>query len=140
MAYTKAQRDELTTEAVRLSCRGWSTPKIAEEIGVTEKTIRRWMDDEFSLRAEMRDQDKERAISRYEEIIRAAWERYDRIDDRSLNASGLLNTIRQAQESIDKITGAQAPKKLQISDAEYEVVWDDLDPSEILTDADEDEG
>lgn len=113
MPYTKGKREEKTTEAIRLSSRGLSIRAIAQDTGVSGKTIRKWMDDEFARRAEHRDEIKERAISRYEEVTRVAWERLDKLDDRSLNVSGLLNVIRLAQERIDKITGAEAPAKVE---------------------------
>ena len=128
--YTKAKREELTDRAVELSSRGWTALKIAGEIGVTDKTIRKWMGDELSRRAEHRDQDRERAIARYEAVIAAAWERYDRMHDASLNTSGLLNTIRTTQQAIDDLTGVKAPIKVQDTTEDYEVVWDDADDAD----------
>lgn len=101
--------------------------EIGAQVGITKDTVGKWLKDEYANRAEHREQDKEAAIEVYREIQRAAWDRYDTTEDRSLNTSGLLNVIRSAQERIDKITGAEAPFKHQEVDEEYDVVWDDAD-------------
>lgn len=124
---TKAKRAKLTSRAMRLSARGKSAVKIAEEIGLTEKSVRKLIDDELALRGEHRDHDKERAIARYEEVIRVSWERLLGLEANSTAATGLLNTIRASQERIDKITGAEAPLKVQDVEEEIVIVWEDLD-------------
>lgn len=124
-------RQERIAEVVRLSVRGHSYAQIAKIVGVTPHSVMNMVHDEYARRAELRDQDKEQAIARYEAVILAAWERYDDTDSRSLNASGLLNTIRQAQDSINKITGAEAPRRVEhLEKDEWVVVWDDLDEIE----------
>lgn len=128
MAYTKAERAKLTERALDLSLRGLSALRIAREIGVSDTTIRKWMNDELAKRSEHRSNDKERAIARYEKIIRDAWETYEETEKLSPNnVSGLLNTIRACQERIDKLTGAEAPIKHQHVDEEIVVEWEDLD-------------
>ncbi|PLS84877.1 MAG: hypothetical protein CYG60_15575 [Actinobacteria bacterium] len=122
---SKAERVEKAQEAVAMSARGVTLTAIGEVLGVSRQTASKLVQDELANRAEHRAADKERAVARYEEIIRAAWERFENTDNRSLNASGYLNTIRSAQERIDKITGAEAPIKHQDVDEEVEVVWDD---------------
>jgi hypothetical protein len=45
--------------------------------------------------------------------------------------TGLLNVIRGAQESIDKITGAHAPERLHVGhDYEYVVEWQGVPTAE----------
>ncbi len=113
--YTKAERENLIDEAVSMSARGKTLREISAELGPTKDTINKWLNDELSRRAEHRGQDKEKAISVYLEIQEAAWDRYEKTDNRSLNASGLLNTIKSCQERIDKITGTEAPRKVEHS-------------------------
>lgn len=120
-------RREKALEAVRLSARGLGDSAIGRELDINRATAKKLREDEYASRAEHRAPDKERSVARYEEIIRAAWERFDETDNRSLNASGYLNTIKAAQERIDKITGAEAPIKFHDMDEEYEVVFSDAD-------------
>jgi hypothetical protein len=105
----KAERAEKTAKAVEFSARGWTLRAIGSHLGHSKDTVARWINDELALRSEHRTQDKERAIATYEEIIRHGWERLATTKDTSLNVSGLLNSIKSAQERIDKITGAEAP-------------------------------
>lgn len=137
---TAVERQEKADKAVELSAKGWTNPEIAEEIGVHRHTVRKLIADELAGRAEHREQDKERAIATYVALIREGWRRLETMDDRSLNVSGILNSIKSAQDSINKITGVEAPKKIQHLDQdEWEVVWDDLDPAEVSGE-DTDEG
>lgn len=108
---TVAEREEKSARAVDLSAKGWTNTDIAAEIGVTRKTVAAWIANELSRRAEHRENDKERAIAVYEAIIAEGWRRLENMDNRSLNVSGVLNSIRGAQDSINKITGAEAPIK-----------------------------
>lgn len=131
MSYTKAKRDELSAQAVAMSARGMTYREIAAELGPTKDTIGSWIADELARRSEHRGADKEAAIATYTEIQKAAWERFENTDFRSLNSSGYLNTIKSCQERIDKITGAEAPFKHQDVTDTYEIVFDD-DFSEAL--------
>ena len=108
---TKAEREEKAQEAVELSARGFSYRAVASRIGVNWKTAKKLIEDELAVRAEGRDQDKERHLAVYDAIQRAAWERFRETDNRSLNSSGYLNTIKAAEDSKVKITGAEAPSK-----------------------------
>jgi orotate phosphoribosyltransferase-like protein len=124
---SKAERAEKAQRAVSLRARGDTLDEVGEALGITRQTARKLIDDELAGRSEHRAEDKERSIATYEEVIREGWRRLDKLDDRSLNVSGVLNSIRQAQERIDKITGAEAPAKVQHIDEEYEVVFEDAD-------------
>jgi predicted transcriptional regulator len=128
---TKAEKEEKSARAVSLSARGWTYREIAEDLGHDKNTIGAWIKDEYARRAEHRDQDKEEAIAVYREVIRAAWERFAVTNNASLNSSGFLNTIKAAQDSINKITGAEAPIKFKDMDDEVEVVWDDADQASL---------
>jgi orotate phosphoribosyltransferase-like protein len=135
---TAAEREEKTVRAVELSSKGWTNTDIAEEIGVTRKTVANWIENELSRRAEHRENDKERSIAVYTELVAEGWRRLEKLDDRSLNVSGVLNAIRAAQERIDKITGAEAPLKHQKVDQEIVIEWEDLDAA-LTSDATEEE-
>lgn len=126
---TPVEREEKATEAVALSARGMPDTLIAEELEISRNTVRRLRENEYAKRAEHRDQDKERHLAVYDAIQKAAWERFAGTDNRSLNASGYLNTIKAAEDSKVKITGAEAPFKVQDVNVEYEVVWNDDDES-----------
>lgn len=112
---TAAERQEKADLAVEYSARGWTNTEIAEEVGVHRHTVRKLIDDELANRAEHRQQEKERAIAVYVAVQKAAWQRFQQTDNRSLNASGYLNTIKAAQERIDKVTGAEAPRKSDLT-------------------------
>jgi orotate phosphoribosyltransferase-like protein len=126
---TKAQREDKAQQAVELSARGMSYSSIARQLRINWKTARKLVDDELAKRAEHRGQDTERHLAVYDAIQQAAWERFQQTDNRSLNASGYLNTIKAAEDSKAKITGAEAPIKIQDVDEDYEVVWDDAGDS-----------
>lgn len=110
---TKAEREEKAHEAVEMSARGASYQTIARALGVNWKTAKKLVIDELSKRSEHREQDKERHLAVYDAIQQAAWERFRDTDNRSLNASGYLNTIKAAEDSKTKITGAEAPRKFE---------------------------
>ena len=127
MALPKAKKEELSARAVELHVKGYNFSEIGRQIEVDRRTAKKWVDDELARRSEHRTHDKEKAIATYEAVIAEAWARLEKLDNRSLNVSGLLNSIRSAQDSINKITGAEAPQKYQKVEDEYEVVWDDAD-------------
>lgn len=111
--FTKAQREEKAQQAVDLSARGASYQAIADQLGINWKTAKKLVKDELANRAEHREQDKEKHLAVYDAIQQAAWERFEQTDNRSLNASGYLNTIKAAEDSKLKITGAEAPRKFE---------------------------
>jgi hypothetical protein len=108
---TKVQRDEAAQKAVALSAQGLSYQRIAASLEVTWKTARKLVADELAVRAEHREKDTERHLAVYDAIQEAAWERFEETDNRSLNSSGFLNTIKAAEDSKVKITGAEAPTR-----------------------------
>ena len=110
---TTAQREEKAQQAVELSARGLSYSAISRQLKVNWKTAKKLVKDELAIRAEHRDQDTERHLAVYDAVQQAAWERFVQTDNRSLNASGYLNTIKAAEDSKVKITGAEAPVKHQ---------------------------
>ena len=126
MALPKAKKEELSGRAVELYVKGYNYSEIGREIEVDRRTAKKWVNDEFARRSEHRDYDKEKAIATYEAVIAEGWARLGKLDNRSLNVSGLLNSIKSAQDSINKITGAEAPQKFQFQEEEeYEIVWGD---------------
>lgn len=129
MPYTADYREQITSEAVEKRAKGWTYAEIGDEYGVTRQTIKKWITSEYASRSEHRSTSdaREEAIAHYRAQIREAWTRLGHIKSTSYNASGFLNTARQAQERIDKLTGAEAPIKLQEVDEEYEIVWEDAD-------------
>ena len=129
---SKVQREERMAEAVALSARGKTWDEIAEELGINRKTAMKLVDDELSKRGEHRIADREASIARNLAVIREAWRRLETTDNRSLNVSGLMNTIIRAGERIDKLTGAEAPIKHQRVKEEYVVEWDQIGSLEDL--------
>lgn len=123
-----AERAEKAEKAVGLSARGVSYVEIGKRLGISRQLASNLVKEELATRAEHRDNDRERAIAHYQQIIGAAWRSYEAVDDRSLNKSGHLNAAIRAQERIDRITGAEAPKKAEItSRTTYDVVWEDVE-------------
>lgn len=112
---SQVKRAELADKAVELSARGLSNLAIASDIGVNRHTVKKLIDDELASRAEHRANDKERHLAVYTVVQRAAWERFKNTDNRSINASGYLNTIRGAEDSKVKLTGAAPPQKLELA-------------------------
>lgn len=107
--YTPGERDRVLAEATRLSARGVRYSEIAKVVGISTPTLRIWLENEYSQRAEHRANDRERAIARYEELIYEGWERLKDTKNTSMNVSGLINAIRQIQDSINKVTGIDNP-------------------------------
>lgn len=104
-----AKKEEMVGEAVAMSVRGATYTEISEKLGIARNTAAAWIKGEYAERAEHKDNLKEEAKAHYREIIRAAWQSYSAVDDRSLNKSGHLNAAIRAQERIDKIDGNEAP-------------------------------
>jgi orotate phosphoribosyltransferase-like protein len=124
---TAAERAEKMVRAVELSAKGKSNTEIAEEIGVTPKTVANLINNELARRAEHRDNGKEESIAVNRALIAEGWRRLETLGVAAPQASGLMNSIRASQERIDKVTGAEAPVKHQRVDEEIVVEWEDLD-------------
>lgn len=114
-ALTPIQREEKALEAVKLCAKGWTDTEIGEELGVHRNTVRRLRETEYDRRAAQREHDREKAIAVYLAIIREGWERLRTTKDNSLNVSGLLNAIKAAQDSINKLTGAEVPSRSEVN-------------------------
>jgi hypothetical protein len=111
-----SDRYALMQRAVELRAKGKSFVEIGEALSITRQTASKYVNDGLAISAEQRTHDRERAIAIYTAIIPEAWERLDSLGDaRSLNVAGLLNTIRGAQERIDKLTDAEAPVKRDVA-------------------------
>jgi predicted transcriptional regulator len=136
--YSRREREQLSTVAVDLRAQGKTYAEIAEELGISRDTARKWIEDEYAKRGEhgSASNARERAIAGYELLIREGWQRLEKLDDRSHNMPGLINAICRAQTRMDKLTGAEASVKYLIKEqpAEDEIVmvWDDLDNPELL--------
>lgn len=135
--FSAEERAENTAFAVEEHAKGRSYSEIARELSVDRKTVKGWIDAEYARRSEHRtvSDAREQSIARYEALLRETWQRIGKTGTASLNSAGLINAARGLQERIDKLTGAEAPAKVQHLDQdEYEVVWHDIDPSEITED------
>lgn len=127
---TAADKQEKVRQAVAMSARSMTYTDIAGQLGVSRNAVAKWVKNELAKRAEHRDQDRERAIATYQELKAERWRRLKRLptDSRANNVVGLLNGINADQERIDRLTGVEAPKRLEVSEAEeYEVVWSDAE-------------
>lgn len=129
--YSRRERDQLAAVAVDLRAQSWSYGQIARELGINPDTAARWVKDELARRSEHREgtsgNAREKAIAGYEALIREGWKRLKKLDDRSHNVPGCLNSIMHAQARIDKLTGAEASVKylLETPDQELEIYWED---------------
>lgn len=111
-----ATRRDLARKAFQLAIRRVTFTEISRSLDISRQLVstlvseeqeRQWEDrGDEELKAE-----KQRAISTYEEVIRAAWQRVGRIKDNSLNVSGLFNVIISSQKAIDEITGVKVVEK-----------------------------
>lgn len=108
---TRAEREWKADVALDLSARGFNYTRIAEHLDVSWTTAKKLVDDELAKRAEHRGVDKERHLAHYDAIQSAAWAAFRNTNEKSLNRSGYLNTIKAAEDSKAKITGAEAPIK-----------------------------
>ena len=124
-SYSAADRDEMTARAVELRARQWSFNRIALDLGVHHDTAKKWVENEHARRSEHRGVDKESHLAVYDAIQAAAWEAFENTSSSSLNRSGYLNTIKSAEDSKAKITGAEAPIKHQDVTDTFEIVFDD---------------
>lgn len=101
-------------EVYELHIKRWSNTKIAEEVDVSRKLVARLIEEESENQdSERKSQERQQAIATYDAVIRKAWEELadEGLATNSLNRSGYLNTIINAQKAIDAITGVQAPKE-----------------------------
>jgi orotate phosphoribosyltransferase-like protein len=130
---TKGEREE------KISVKGKSYTDIAEDLDVSRPTATKLVEDALAVGAEHRSVEKERekAIATYRAVIDEGWSRLGKLKDaRSYNVSGLLNSIKAAQESIDNLSGAKAPAKIQHVNDTYEIVFEDDDLIEADLDRD----
>lgn len=127
--FSAEEKREKTEHIIELSAKAWSDCAIGREVEIDRRTVKKLREDELASRAEHRSasNDRERAIATYEAIIVHGWERLAALKDaRSYNVSGLLNSIKAAQERIDKLSGAEAPVKFKDeTDEPYDIVFDD---------------
>ena len=111
----------MTTKAIELYAKNYSFRAIGRELGIAHPDCGEVIEDEYARRAEHREHDREKHLSVYDEIQSAAWEAFQRTDKSSLNRSGYLNTIKAAEDSKVKLTGAAAPIKYQNVDDTFEI-------------------
>jgi hypothetical protein len=109
------QREEYGTKAVIWSAQGVPDSTIAKRLKVNPKTVKKLRDDTYAIRAEKRNNDIEKHLASYEAVQRAAWKRFKKTPDSSLNNSAYLSVIRAAEDSKVKLTGAEAPKRLNVN-------------------------
>ncbi len=126
---TGPARREKAQEAYQLAIRRETFTEISSTLDISRNLVstlvkeeqeRQWADRDTS---EI-DAEKQRAIVTYEEVIRGAWERLGKLNDSSLNVSGLFNAIISAQSKIDEITGvrialANDSKRLEMEESAY---------------------
>jgi hypothetical protein len=125
--YATAIRDELTQQAVLLRAKQYSWNKIGKTLGINHTTAKKWVEDEHARRAEHRGIDKEKHLAVYNAVQKEAWANVDDPEIHATHRIGYLNTIKGAEDSKVKITGAEAPVKVEHKDTtEYVVTWDDL--------------
>lgn len=132
--FTAEERRELAGWAVVEHAKGRTYTDIAQEAVVARQTVKGWIEAEYAQRSETRSVSdaRERSIVGYEALLRETWDRLGKTGTASLNSAGLINAARGLLERIDKLTGAEAPAKVQHLDQDdWEVVWDDIDPAEI---------
>lgn len=112
---TQAQKDELGPQCVELYAEGNGDSAIGRLLGINRATVKKLRDDEYAKRAETRDNDIEQHMAVYTAIQRHAWAAFKNTDERSLNKAGLLNTIKSAEDSKVKLTGAEAPSNSNVN-------------------------
>lgn len=123
--YSAADRAEITDKAVELRAKGLSFRAIGRELGPNHITIETWLENEYARRSEHRGIDKEKHLATFDTIQKEAWDGYASAPASSPHRIGYLNTIKAAEDSKVKITGAEAPKKYQNVDDTFEIVFDD---------------
>ena len=100
--------DEIATEIVRLSVRGFSDSEIARRVGVHRRTVRRALDRTraaLSINTET-EQDRAEALATYREIQRTAWAAVEAAEDLGQPAPARhLAEIRLTQARIDALLG-----------------------------------
>lgn len=123
--FSAEAKTELTERAVELRARQWSFQSIANELGMSRLTAAKWVHEEHARRSEHRADTTEQHLAVYDEVQKAAWDRLKELDSRSLNVAGLLNTIKAAEDSKTRITGAESPRKYQHIEETFEIVFSD---------------
>lgn len=106
---TGAAREEKAEQAYGLHIRRVPFRQIAETIGVGKNLVGILVNEARARKAEdRRPHERQKAIDTYEWAIGQAMLKYARVPDNSLNVSGLLNAVINAQKAIDDITGVKA--------------------------------
>src|SRR5215208_2411365 len=96
---TKAEREWKADVALDLSARGYSYTRIGQYLDINRLTAKSLIEDELAKRSEHREADKERHLAHYDAIQAAAWAAFRNTNEKSLNRSGYLNTIKAAEDS-----------------------------------------
>jgi len=58
---------------------------------------------------------RDRAVTHYRRIQRAAWQEFQAVKETSLNKSAYLNTIKSTEDSIGKVLDVFAPDKHEVT-------------------------
>lgn len=113
MSLTGLQRAKTAEEAYLLAAKRSSYTEIAGKLGISRQLASTLVKEQRSRVAATRDgeDDREHAIATYEAVINEGWRRMAKLDDRSLNVSGVMNSIVSSQKAIDDITGVKAPAR-----------------------------
>jgi hypothetical protein len=101
-------RVKVAEEAYEMHILRVSNRQIAKRLEVGPHLVAKLLKEESERRnTDRAPYEKPKAIATYERVIQTAFQRLARIQDNSLNVSGLFNVIVSAQRSIDDITGVK---------------------------------
>jgi hypothetical protein len=99
-------------EAYELHIARVSNRQIAERMGIGRELVATLIKEQAANYSEHQSTERAKAIATYDSMISQARQRLVRIQDNSLNVSGLINAVISAQKAIDEITGVRAQDQL----------------------------
>lgn len=135
---TVAEREEKGAEAYRLSAESWTEAAIAYQLDINRHTVSKLLKEERERQRERRNEAADESIAVYRAVKRHAWERLtnENLKANSYSVSALLNNIIAAQKGEDGVTGAEAPKRKEVSGPDGSPLSLEI-VDKILKDADE---
>ena len=120
-----ATDDDRKAEAWLLVSTGTSQRQVAERLGLSTTTIRKWTDSYARARlsrADLVDIERERMIGQMEAVAGKAWEGFGSVLPNSMTAPSYLKTIIEAAQVIIKLRGLDVPAERQGGGRETKIV------------------
>lgn len=112
---SKAQKEELSEQALAMSCKGRPVTEIAKELDVNWKTANGLVDFALAKRDVDEDAERQRSLAHHREIVKWCWEQ---LEDEALgkvaqNRPAYVARIQHSQSEIDRLNNVTPPLKTE---------------------------